>query len=135
MEQRCRVAPNCRKEVVRGKIVLCPCSLFGARAKIKLKASDGHELSAYVAKPAGAAIGALVLVQEIYGVNAHIRSVADGYAKDGFQVIVPALPGIITYGRTIEEAREMAHDAIVCHLQGLLKDDEEIPLPRSGSRI
>ena len=58
---------------------------------IKLKASDGHELSAYVAKPGGAAIGALVLVQEIYGVNAHIRSVADGYAKDGFQVIVPAI--------------------------------------------
>jgi len=42
-------------------------------------------------------------------------------------VIVPALPGIVTYGRTIEEAREMARDAISCHLQGLLKDDEEIP--------
>ena len=42
-------------------------------------------------------------------------------------MIVPALPGIVTYGRTIEEAREMAQDAIACHLQGLLKDDEEIP--------
>jgi carboxymethylenebutenolidase len=58
---------------------------------IKLKASDGHELSAYVARPSGEAIGALVLVQEIYGVNAHIRSVADGYAKDGFVVVVPAI--------------------------------------------
>jgi carboxymethylenebutenolidase len=58
---------------------------------IKLKAEDGHELSAYVAKPAGEAIGALVLVQEIYGVNAHIRSVADGYAKDGFLVVAPAI--------------------------------------------
>jgi carboxymethylenebutenolidase len=58
---------------------------------IKLKASDGHELSAYVAKPTGEAIGALVLVQEIYGVNPHIRSVADGYAKDGFLVIAPAI--------------------------------------------
>jgi carboxymethylenebutenolidase len=58
---------------------------------IKLKAEDGHELSAYVAKPAGEPIGALVLVQEIFGVNAHIRSVADGYAKDGFLVVVPAL--------------------------------------------
>jgi carboxymethylenebutenolidase len=58
---------------------------------IKVKASDGHELSAYVAKPEGEAIGALVLVQEIYGVNAHIRSVADGYAKDGFVVVVPAI--------------------------------------------
>ena len=58
---------------------------------IKLKASDGHELSAYVARPKGEAIGALVLVQEIYGINAHIRGVADGYAKDGFLVVAPAI--------------------------------------------
>ncbi|MBW4039948.1 MAG: dienelactone hydrolase family protein [Acidobacteria bacterium] len=58
---------------------------------IQLKASDGHELAAYVARPEGDTIGALVLVQEIFGVNPHIRSVADGYAKDGFVVIAPAL--------------------------------------------
>src|SRR5580692_8779299 len=58
---------------------------------IKLKAQDGHELGAYVARPAGQAIGTLILVQEIFGVNAHIRSVADGYAKDGFLVIAPAI--------------------------------------------
>ena len=58
---------------------------------IKLKAEDGHELGAYVARPKGEPIGALVLVQEIYGVNAHIRSVADGYAKDGFLVVAPAI--------------------------------------------
>ncbi len=58
---------------------------------VKLKAEDGHELSAYVARPAGEAIGALVLIQEIFGINAHIRSVADGYARDGFLVIAPAL--------------------------------------------
>lgn len=45
----------------------------------------------------------------------------------GYQVIVPALPGIVTYGRTLGEAREMAQDAIVCHLRGLLRDGEEIP--------
>jgi predicted RNase H-like HicB family nuclease len=48
-------------------------------------------------------------------------------AEGGYQVIVPALPGIVTYGRTLEEAREMARDAIVCHLRGLLKDGEDIP--------
>jgi predicted RNase H-like HicB family nuclease len=37
------------------------------------------------------------------------------------------LPGIITYDRTLEEAREMGKDAIVCHVKGLLKDNEEIP--------
>ena len=66
---------------------------------IKLKAQDGQELNAYVAQPSGQPIGAIVLVQEIFGINPHIRSVADGYAKDGFTVIAPALfdriePGI-----------------------------------------
>jgi antitoxin HicB len=56
------------------------------------------------------------------------RVIYEHLAEGGFQVIVPALPGIVTYGRTIEEAREMAEDAITCHLQGLLKDDEEIPI-------
>lgn len=58
---------------------------------VKLKADDGHELGAYVATPAHSPIGALVVVQEIFGVNSHIRSVADGYAKDGFLTIAPAL--------------------------------------------
>ena len=56
-----------------------------------LKAADGHELAAYVARPAGEPIAGLVVVQEIFGVNAHIRSVADGYAKDGFLAVAPAL--------------------------------------------
>jgi antitoxin HicB len=48
-------------------------------------------------------------------------------AEGGYQVIVPALPGIVTYGRTFEEAREMARDAIACHLRALVQDAEEIP--------
>lgn len=47
--------------------------------------------------------------------------------EGGFQVIVPALAGLISFGRTIEEARTMAHDAIAVHLKGLIKDGEEIP--------
>lgn len=58
---------------------------------VKLEAPDGHELDAYIARPAAEPIGALVLVQEIFGVNGHIRGVAEGYAKDGFIVVVPAL--------------------------------------------
>lgn len=58
---------------------------------VKLTAQDGHELQAYVARPEGEAIGALVLVQEIYGINAHVRSICDGYAKDGFIVVAPAI--------------------------------------------
>jgi carboxymethylenebutenolidase len=58
---------------------------------VKLHAADGQELSAWVARPAGEPIAALVVVQEIFGVNAHIRSVADGWARDGFLAVAPAL--------------------------------------------
>jgi carboxymethylenebutenolidase len=58
---------------------------------IKLKASDGHELDAYLALPDGPPIAGLVVVQEAFGVNAHIRSVADGYARDGFLAVAPAM--------------------------------------------
>ncbi len=54
-------------------------------------ASDGHALDAYVARPEGKPIAGLVVVQEIFGVNKHIRSIADGYAKDGFLAVAPAL--------------------------------------------
>jgi carboxymethylenebutenolidase len=57
---------------------------------IKLKADDGHELSAYVAKPAKEPVGAVVVVQEIFGVNKSIRAVADHYASHGFLGIAPA---------------------------------------------
>lgn len=59
--------------------------------RVTLKAADGVELSAYVARPEGEPKAALVVVQEIFGVNRHIRSVADGYAKDGFLAVAPAL--------------------------------------------
>jgi carboxymethylenebutenolidase len=58
---------------------------------VKLTANDGNELSAYVARPEGTPTGAVVVVQEIFGVNSHIRSVADGYAAEGYVAIAPAL--------------------------------------------
>lgn len=45
----------------------------------------------------------------------------------GYQVLVPLLPGLVTYGRTLPEARTLARDAIRCHLDGLLKAGETIP--------
>jgi predicted RNase H-like HicB family nuclease len=47
--------------------------------------------------------------------------------EGGFTVTVPALPGLVTEGDTIEEAREMAKDAIRCYLESLIKDGEPIP--------
>lgn len=58
---------------------------------VKLKANDGNELSAYVSRPEGSSKGAVIVVQEIFGVNAHIRSVADMYAQEGYLAIAPAL--------------------------------------------
>jgi carboxymethylenebutenolidase len=58
---------------------------------VRLKASDGHELDAYLSPPNAAPIAGLVVIQEAFGVNRHIRSVTDGYANDGFLAIAPAL--------------------------------------------
>jgi carboxymethylenebutenolidase len=58
---------------------------------IELVASDGFKLSAYRADPGGTPRGGLVVVQEIFGVNSHIKSVCDGYAADGYVAIAPAL--------------------------------------------
>ena len=57
----------------------------------QLTAADGHRFGAYVAAPAARPRGALVVVQEIFGVNSHMRSVADGLAADGYLAIAPAL--------------------------------------------
>jgi len=58
--------------------------------QITLTAADGHSLAAYRAGPADARAG-LVIVQEIFGVNRHMRRVADSFAAAGYAVICPAL--------------------------------------------
>ncbi len=82
---------------------------------IELTASDGHTFSAYRADPAGTPRGAIVVVQEIFGVNHHIRAVTDGFAAEGYVAIAPALfdrkergielgytPEAITKGRALK---------------------------------
>ena len=58
---------------------------------MELTAADGFKLAAYRADPAGKVRGALVVAQEIFGVNSHIKSVCDGFAADGYVAIAPAL--------------------------------------------
>ncbi|MFC0409571.1 dienelactone hydrolase family protein [Roseomonas elaeocarpi] len=58
--------------------------------QIELEASDGHRFGAYRVGPADATRG-LVVVQEIFGVNPHMRRVCDHYAAMGFAVVCPAL--------------------------------------------
>ncbi|MBF0510045.1 MAG: type II toxin-antitoxin system HicB family antitoxin [Deltaproteobacteria bacterium] len=48
----------------------------------------------------------------------------------GYTVTVPALPGLVTEGASIEEAKDMAREAITCYVEGLLMDGETIPIER-----
>lgn len=57
---------------------------------IDLKAADGVPFPAYVAQPAGKPRGGVVVLQEIFGVNSHIRAVADGYAAAGYLAVAPS---------------------------------------------
>jgi carboxymethylenebutenolidase len=56
-----------------------------------LTASDSHQLGAYRADPAGTPKGGMVVIQEIFGVNQHIRKVCDDFAKEGYVAVAPAL--------------------------------------------
>ena len=59
--------------------------------QLTLTAGDGHTLSAYLAEPQGAPLGGVVVIQEIFGVNSHIRSVVDRWAAAGYLAVAPAL--------------------------------------------
>ena len=56
-----------------------------------LSASDSFKLGAYRADPAGTPKGGIVVIQEIFGVNQHIRKVCDDFAKEGYAAVAPAL--------------------------------------------
>ncbi len=58
---------------------------------IELTAGDGHKFSAYRADPSGPPKGAVVVIQEVFGVNPHIRKIADGFAASGYVAIAPSL--------------------------------------------
>ena len=58
---------------------------------ITLTTKDGIEIGAYRARPTGTPRGGMVVVQEIFGVNHHIRSVADRFAAAGYLAVAPAL--------------------------------------------
>ncbi len=77
----------------------------------ELKAADGQMLSAYTAKAEGEEKGCVVVVQEIFGVNEHIRSIVDRFAAAGYVAVAPALfdryePGVsLTYeGEDLQKA-------------------------------
>ena len=66
---------------------------------------------------------------KVYNYTVIFEPVEEG----GYDVIVPAIPEICTFGSTIEEAREMAEDAIRCYLESVLEDNEKIPKDKEPS--
>lgn len=69
---------------------------------IKLTAGDGFELDAYRADPDGTPKGGVVVIQEIFGVNAHIRAEVDKFAGHGYAAIAPALFDRVRTGVELE---------------------------------
>jgi carboxymethylenebutenolidase len=71
---------------------------------LTLTAKDGHKFGVYRADPSGTPRGALVVIQEIFGVNGHIRRVTDGFAQQGYVAVSPAL-----FDR-VEQGIELGYD-------------------------
>jgi len=66
---------------------------------------------------------------KIYNYTVVFEPVPEG----GYNVVVPAIPEIITFGETLEEAKSMAEDAIACYIESALKAHEPIPEDRQPS--
>lgn len=112
---------------------------------VRLKASDGFECPAYVAQPKGKPKGAVVVIQEIFGVNPHIREVADGYAAAGYFAIAPAMfhrakhgvelgytPDDMQAGMALKAAIEALPDmAFMADVQAAVKYAQQI----SGAKV
>ena len=90
---------------------------------ISLTAADGHRLTAYRAGPQNAT-RALVVVQEIFGVNHHMRNVCESFAAEGYAVIAPALFDRV--GRGIELGYEAADVAQGRELRGRIDDGQTV---------
>ena len=91
---------------------------------ITLTAADGRPVSAYEARPAGQPRGGVVVMQEIFGVNAHIRSVADGFAQAGYLAIAPA-----AFGRLQPDVELGYAEADMAAGQALKAAAEALPAP------
>jgi carboxymethylenebutenolidase len=108
---------------------------------LTLTAEDGHRLGAYRAAPAGTPRGGLVVVQEIFGVNSHIKRTCDGFAADGYVALAPALfdrverdyatgysPADIEAGRGVRG--KLSLDDAVADVRAAVRE-----LARSGSKV
>lgn len=95
---------------------------------INIETRDGFSLPVYEARPTGAPRGVIVVIQEIFGVNAHIQAVADGYAQEGYLALAPAIfervePGVNLGYAPDDMKRGVALKAALEALNGAVGDD------------
>lgn len=92
---------------------------------ITLTANGDHSIEAYLAEPDGPAKAGLVVIQEIFGVNDHMKHVTDDFAKQGYLAICPSFfdrvePGAVLsyteFGRGRDLAGRMSNDAVVADI-------------------
>lgn len=112
---------------------------------IELCAADGVVSPAHAASPQGPARGGLVVLQEIFGVNAHIREVVDGYAAAGYWVVAPSTFHRVQAGVSLgyDEAAMQAGSALKAAVEalpapGVLLDVQaaiDLAALRSGGRV
>src|SRR6202158_2723604 len=87
---------------------------------VNLSAGDGTALRAYVARPAGKPRAGLLVFQEAFGVNAHIRDVTERFAREGYLAISPEL-----FHRTAAPGFEGRYDdfaSVVPHMRAMKED-------------
>ena len=108
---------------------------------LNLTSEDGFKFSAYRATPSGTPRGGIVVVQEIFGVNQHIRKVADSFAAGGYVAIAPALFDRVERGyetgyaaQDIERGRatrgKLSTDHAMMDVQATVKE-----LAKSGQKV
>ncbi|OUR78563.1 carboxymethylenebutenolidase [Alphaproteobacteria bacterium 46_93_T64] len=88
--------------------------------RINLVSDDSHNFNAYVSRPNGDTKGAIIVVQEIFGVNSHIRAVCDQYADLGYTAIVPALFDRISEGIELQYDTDGVQEGL--KLKGQVED-------------
>jgi carboxymethylenebutenolidase len=106
---------------------------------IQITSADGTSIAAYEARPAAAPKAAIVLLQEIFGLNSHIRAVADGYAADGYYVLAPATfqraePGVELGYSPQDMQRGMALKGAAEALKPLLMQDVQAAIDHAGKQ-
>src|ERR1700683_720419 len=92
---------------------------------VTLSVADGTSMRAYISRPASTPRGGLIVFQEAFGVNPHIRDVADRFAREGYLCIAPELfhrtaPGL--------EAGYVDFGAVMPHMQALSDPGLEVDI-------